>query len=221
LDHFRAFVAAWHVPAGASTAKSGTWVPGPGAEFFHAVQKELHRLPFIAEDLGMITPEVYELRDQFHLPGMRVLQFAFDGHSDNPHLPENFISNAVVYTGTHDNLPTRGWFEDLSEAQRETVWNYVRQRGAKSAEASRALMEVSWSSAAALAIAPLQDLLNLGSEARMNIPGHPEDNWRWRATKEMFADPAFEWLRNLTKNANRARVSKAPDPRTFESAQTS
>jgi 4-alpha-glucanotransferase len=221
LDHFRAFVAAWHVPAGASNAQSGTWVPGPGAEFFHAVQKELGRLPFIAEDLGMITPEVYALRDQFHLPGMRVLQFAFDGHSDNPHLPENFVSNAVVYTGTHDNLPTRGWFEDLSDAQRKSVWNYVRERGAKSAEIPRALMEVAWSSAAALAIAPLQDLLNLGSEARMNIPGHPEDNWRWRATEQMFSDPVFEWLRGLTKNSNRARISKARDPRAFESAPTS
>ena len=220
LDHFRAFVAAWHVPAGASTAQSGTWVPGPGAEFLHAVEKKLSRLPFIAEDLGMITPEVYELRDQFHLPGMRVLQFAFDEHSDNPHLPENFVSNAVVYTGTHDNLPTRGWFEDLSDAQRAIVWSYAKERGAKSAEPSRALMEVAWSSVAALAMAPLQDLLNLGREARMNIPGHPEDNWRWRATDKIFSDPAFEWLLGLTKNANRARVSKAPDPRTFESAPT-
>src|SRR6185295_6525384 len=102
LDHFRAFAAAWHVPAGASTAQSGKWVAGPGGDFFRAVQKELGTLPFIAEDLGLITPDVQALRDQFHLPGTRVLQFAFDGHPDNPHLPDNYVANAVVYTGTHE-----------------------------------------------------------------------------------------------------------------------
>ncbi len=103
LDHFRGFAAAWHVPAGATTAQSGQWVPGPGADFFQAVQRELGRLPFIAEDLGVITPDVYALRDQFQVPGTRVLQFAFDGHPDNPYLPHNFVHNTVVYTGTHDN----------------------------------------------------------------------------------------------------------------------
>ncbi len=111
LDHFRAFAAAWHVPAGAATAQSGQWVPGPGAEFFTAVQRELGGLPFIVEDLGVITPDVAALRDQFRLPGTRVLQFAFDGHADNPYLPENFVPNTVVYTGTHDNITTRGWFD--------------------------------------------------------------------------------------------------------------
>jgi 4-alpha-glucanotransferase len=218
LDHFRAFVAAWHVPAGAPTAQSGTWVPGPGADFFRTVQKKLGHLPFIAEDLGMITPDVYALRDEFHLPGMRVLQFAFDGDSKNPHLPENYVSNAVAYTGTHDNPPTRGWFEDLPREQQEKIWTYVRQRGAKSTEAARALMEVAWSSGAALAIAPLQDLLNLGIEARMNVPGRPEDNWRWRASEEALSNGAFEWLRDLTKNANRTRSSVTPDPKTLETA---
>jgi 4-alpha-glucanotransferase len=218
LDHFRGFTAAWHVPAGAPTAQSGKWVPGPGAEFFRAVERELGALPFIAEDLGMIAPEVYALRDQFHLPGMRVLQFAFDGHADNPYLPANYVSNTVVYTGTHDNPTTRGWFEDLPEAQRENLWNYLRRQGAKGSEAARALLELAWSSVAALAMAPLQDLLNLGREARMNVPGHPEGNWRWRATEEMLSDPAFEWLRKLTEDAKRPRSSTSPASQEFEAA---
>ena len=114
LDHFRAFAAAWHVPAGATTARSGEWVPGPGADFFTAVQKELGGLPFIAEDLGFLTADVLALRDQFQIPGTKVLQFAFDGHPDNPYLPNNYVSNAVVYTGTHDNNTSRGWYAEVT-----------------------------------------------------------------------------------------------------------
>jgi 4-alpha-glucanotransferase len=209
LDHFRGFVAAWHVPAGSATAETGNWLPGPGARLFQAVLKELGRLPFVAEDLGQITPDVYALRDEFHLPGMRVLQFAFDGHADNPHLPENFVRNTVVYTGTHDNSTTRGWFEDLATDQQENVRNYLKQHDIKSGEASHGLMELAWSSEAALSIAPLQDVLNLGRAARMNIPGRPEGNWRWRCTKEMLSDPALEWLGNLTTNANRSKLLMA------------
>jgi len=216
LDHFRGFAAAWHVPAGAATAQTGSWVPGPGAELFAAVERELGPLPFIAEDLGIITPDVYALRDQFHLPGMRVLQFAFDGHADNPYLPENFVKNTVAYTGTHDNPTTRGWFDDLPADQQQRVWSYLRQRQATSSEAAHALMEVAWSSKAELAIAPLQDLLNLGKEARMNIPGRPDGNWRWRCTEEMLADPAFEWLGQLTRNSGR---SEAPVRRERESVE--
>jgi 4-alpha-glucanotransferase len=168
----------------------------------------------------MITPDVYVLRDEFQLPGMRVLQFAFDGDSTNPHLPDNYVENAVVYTGTHDNPPTRGWFEELPVEERDRVWKYLRERGAKSNEAARALMELGWSSRAALAVAPMQDLLNLGTETRMNVPGRPEDNWRWRATKDMLSDRSFEWLRELTKNANRTRASVAPDSRALENAST-
>jgi 4-alpha-glucanotransferase len=214
LDHFRGFAAAWHVPAGALTAETGSWVSGPGAEFFQAVDKELGGLPFIAEDLGTITPDVYALRDQFHLPGMRVLQFAFDGDADNPYIPENFVRSTVVYTGTHDNPPTRGWFENLAPDQREKVWNYLRQQRVSSSGAAHALMEVAWSSKADLAIAPLQDLLNLGKEARMNVPGRPKDNWRWRCSEGMLSDAAFEWLGHLTKNAGRF---EAPDSRERES----
>src|SRR4030095_2965226 len=203
LDHFRAFAAARHVPGGAATAQSGKWVPGPGAAFFQAVQRELGALPFIVEDLGLITPDVYALRDQFHLPGTRVLQFAFDGQSDNPYLPHNYVANAVVYTGTHDNPTTRGWFEGLPDYQRENLWGYVKRPGGGSSEAAAALMGLAWSSVAALAMAPLQDLLNLGKEARMNVPGRAEGNWRWRCTEDLFSDRAFEWLRELTASSNR------------------
>ncbi len=204
LDHFRAFAAAWHVPAGAPTAQSGKWVPGPGADFFQAVQRELGALPFIVEDLGLITADVYALRDQFHLPGTRVLQFAFDGHSDNPYLPHNYVTNAMVYTGTHDNPTTRGWFEELPNDERQNLWKYLKRSGGESGEAAPALMGLAWSSVAAVSMAPLQDLLNLGREARMNIPGRPEGNWRWRCTEDMLSDGDFEWLRDLTRKSNRS-----------------
>jgi 4-alpha-glucanotransferase len=203
LDHFRGFAAAWHVAAEAPDARSGKWVPGPGADLFRAAERELGTLPLIAEDLGLITPDVHALRDQFQLPGMRVLQFAFDGHEDNPYLPANYVANTVVYTGTHDNATTRGWFEELNDKQRQRIWNYLKSRGSKSTEGAHALMELAWSSIAALAITPLQDLLNLGKEARMNVPGRPEGNWRWRFTEDMLSDSAFEWLRELTKSTSR------------------
>lgn len=206
LDHFRAFAAAWHVPADAPTAQSGQWVPGPGAEFFRAVQQALGGLPFIAEDLGLITPDVVALRDQFHMPGTRVLQFAFEGGSDNPYLPHNYVPNTVVYTGTHDNATTRGWFEQLPDDQRRAVWKYLKQPAGASDQIAWALMRLAWSSAAALAMAPFQDLLNLGRDARMNLPGRAEGNWRWRCTEAMLSTPAFEWLRDLTETSNRSRV---------------
>jgi 4-alpha-glucanotransferase len=203
LDHFRGFAAAWHVPAGAATAQAGQWVPGPGAEFFNAVQRELGSLPFIAEDLGVITPDVSALRDNFHIPGTRVLQFAFDGHADNPYLPNNFIPNTVVYTGTHDNDTTRGWYEELPDWQRKNLWNYLGRSTGEARDAAWELIRLAWSSKATLAIAPLQDLLNLGSEARMNVPGRADGNWRWRCTPEMLSEPAFQSLRDVTEKAGR------------------
>ena len=205
LDHFRAFAAAWHVPAGASTARAGRWVQGPGAEFFEAVEKGLGMLPFIAEDLGLITSDVTALRDRFHLPGMRVLQFAFDGHEPNPHRPESYVENTVVYTGTHDNPTTRGWYEDLSEEQQQEVWRCIGRSRGSASEVAPALMHLAWESVAALAIAPLQDLLNLGNEARMNVPGRAEGNWRWRFTDEMLSTRAFEWPRELTRLSGRSQ----------------
>ena len=207
FDHFRGFVAAWHVPAGAPTAQSGKWVPGPGADFLRAAEKGLGALPFIAEDLGMITPDVYALRDQFHLPGMRILQFAFDGDSDNPYLPHNYVANTVVYTGTHDNPTTREWFEDLPDDQRQVLWKYLKRPPGESGDVAPAMMDLAWSSPAALAMAPLQDLLNLGREARMNVPGRAGGNWRWRVTENMLSDSAFERLRDLTQNSSRLAMT--------------
>jgi 4-alpha-glucanotransferase len=208
LDHFRGFAAAWHVPAGSATAQSGQWAQGPGSGFFEAVQTKLGDLPFIAEDLGFITPDVYALRDQFQLPGMRVLQFAFDGHSDNPYLPNNFVSNTVAYTGTHDNAPTREWYEQLPEYQRQNFWNYLKRAPGTEDEAAPSLVNLVWSSRAALTIAPLQDLLNLGAESRMNIPGQASGNWRWRCPDDMESSTAFQWLRELTQLSKRVEPEK-------------
>jgi 4-alpha-glucanotransferase len=210
LDHFRAFAAAWHVPAGAPSAQSGHWEPGPGADFFSAVERELGVLPFIAEDLGSITPDVGALRDQFHLPGTRVLQFAFDGHSDNPYLPHNYVSNTVVYTGTHDNPPSREWYEELPASQRDNLWRYLKSSPAESREVAWSLMRLGWSSVAALAVAPLQDVLNLGSEARMNVPGRAEGNWAWRCTEEMLSGSALHSLVELTTSSNRLDMLQSP-----------
>jgi 4-alpha-glucanotransferase len=204
LDHFRGFAAAWHVPAGAPTAQSGQWVEGPGASFFQAVQTDLGYLPFIAEDLGMITPDVVALRDQFRVPGTRVLQFAFDGHADNPYLPHNFVHNTAVYTGTHDNATTRQWYEELPDYQRQNFWSYLKRAPGTSADAAPELMRLAWFSPAALAIAPLQDLLDLGSEARMNVPGRADGNWRWRVREDMLTTQAFRWLQDLTESSKRS-----------------
>ena len=212
LDHFRGFAAAWHVPAVAPTAQSGQWVPGPGAAFFEAAQKELGSLPFIAEDLGLITPDVHGLRDQFQLPGTRVLQFAFDGHSDNPYLPHNFVTNTVAYTGTHDNAPTREWYEQLPEYQRQNFWSYLNRAPDAGEDASPSLVNLAWSSSAALAIAPLQDLLNLGAESRMNIPGRAAGNWRWRSPGNMASNSSFRWLRDLTEMSERVEPARVDQP---------
>lgn len=218
LDHFRGFAAAWHVPAGASTAQGGHWVAGPAADLFHAIEAELGALPFIVEDLGIITQDVYALRDEFHLPGTRVLQFAFDGHSDNPYLPHNYAANTVVYTGTHDNPPSREWYEDLQADQRENLGRYLKSAAADSREVAWSLIRLAWRSVAALAIAPLQDLLNLGSEARINVPGRAEGNWSWRCTEEMLSGPALHSLFELTTGSKRWCVPQ--NPLTSETVET-
>jgi 4-alpha-glucanotransferase len=210
LDHFRAFAAAWHIPAGSVNAASGHWREGPGADFFVATGRALGGLPFIAEDLGYITPDVYALRDRFRLPGMRVLQFAFDGQAQNPHLPHNYTANTVVYTGTHDNPPTRAWFEQLPADRRDDVCRYLGLAPADCRKVTWELTRLAWSSSAALAIAPLQDLLNLGAEARMNIPGRAEGNWGWRATETMLADSVFQALSELTSESNRGGTLDSP-----------
>jgi 4-alpha-glucanotransferase len=160
----------------------------------------------------LITPDVQDLRDQFHLPGMRVLQFAFDGHADNPYLPHNFVHNTAAYTGTHDNATTREWYEELPDYQRQNLWSYLNRAPGTSADAAPELMRLAWSSPAALAIAPLQDLLNLGRESRMNVPGRADGNWRWRVKDDMLSSQAFQWLRDLTESSNRS-VSPATSAR--------
>jgi 4-alpha-glucanotransferase len=178
-------------------------VSGPGADFFNAVKRELGGLPFIAEDLGLITSDVHALRDHFHVPGTRVLQFAFGDNWDNPHLPHNYTSNTVVYTGTHDNPTSREWYDELPPNQRENFWRYLNLLPGDSHEVAWHLMRLAWSSPAALAIAPLQDLLNLGAEGRMNVPGRAEGNWSWRCTEELLSAADFHALQDLTNSSNR------------------
>jgi 4-alpha-glucanotransferase len=209
LDHFRAFEAAWHVPAGSTTAANGSWAAGPGIDFFDTARHALGGLPLLAEDLGVITPDVSALLDRIQLPGMRVLQFAFDESPKNPHSPANFVPNTVVYTGTHDNDTTRGWYDSLTNDRQQAVWRCLQRPPGESREAvgplpvALELIRLAWESAAAVAIVPLQDLLNLGSAARMNTPGRADGNWQWRATPEMMSPAAFTWLANLTEKSHR------------------
>lgn len=177
IDHFRGFESAWHVPANAKTAVKGSWVKGPGEEFFLAVRDAIGHLPFIAEDLGVITPEVEYLRDRFDLPGMKILQFAFDSDASNQYLPHNHIRNCVVYTGTHDNNTTRGWVESAASVVRERVTRYL---GSSGLNISKDIARSALSSVADLAILPLQDILGLDGSARMNCPGVADGNWNWR-----------------------------------------
>ena len=176
LDHFRAFAAWWRIPPDASTAATGTWVPGPGRAAIDALAPVLGNVQLVAEDLGVITEDVVALRRTLGLPGMRVLQFAFDGNPENPHLPRHHGPDSVCYTGTHDNDTTLGWWRALSAQQQAEV---AQALGTGSPGMPRALVELAWSSPAPLTVVPLQDLLGLGTEARMNRPGVKEGNWRW------------------------------------------
>ncbi len=195
LDHFRGFEAYWEVAAGRPTAEIGRWVPGPGADLLSTLREALGQLPLIAEDLGVITPAVEALRDQFGLPGMRILQFAFSDGAANAYLPHNFVRNTVVYTGTHDNDTTRGWFESLPESERDPVRRYLARDGN---DIVWDLIRLAWSSVADCAIVPLQDVLDLGTEARMNLPGRAAGNWTWRFTESMLTAALLERLRELT-----------------------
>jgi 4-alpha-glucanotransferase len=177
VDHFRGFAACWEIPADATTAVNGQWVETPGRELFATLQKTLGDLPIIAENLGIITPDVESLREEFGLPGMRVLQFAFGGDETNEHLPQNYTRDTVVYTGTHDNDTSRGWFENLSEDERQLC---LRKLGSDGTEINWDMIRAALSSVADTAIIPVQDLLGLGSEARMNVPASETGNWQWR-----------------------------------------
>jgi 4-alpha-glucanotransferase len=177
LDHFRGFEACWEIPAGRPNAVVGQWVKAPGQDLFQRIQTQLGGLPLIAEDLGLITPEVEAIRDRFELPGMRVLQFAFGDGPANPYLPHNFIRRTLAYTGTHDNDTSRGWYASAQEKERDHIRRYTCQDGS---DIAWDLIRLAWASVADLAIAPLQDVLDLGTEARMNMPGRPAGNWSWR-----------------------------------------
>ncbi len=190
IDHFRGLESAWEIPADEETAINGHWVKAPGAELLTAIQTHFPELVLIAEDLGIITDEVEALRDDFGLPGMKILQFAFDGHADNPYLPMNFDHNCVAYTGTHDNDTTLGWFNGLSDPDKQRVYDYL---GWSTLPMPCALVHATLGSAANLAIIPMQDILLLGANDRMNTPGTTEGNWRWR----------FRWNQLTEENAGR------------------
>lgn len=206
LDHFRGFVQAWHIPAGEKTARNGQWVDGPGEKLFTRLREALGGLPIIAEDLGLITPDVIALRDKLGLPGMRVLQFALNG-PDDLHWPHNYVRNCVCYTGTHDNETVNGWFGRLSDQDRRylglTLGKYIE-------DPAWELIRFAWSSVAVLAIAPLQDVLGLGNEARMNTPGIAEGNWHWRFRLDQFRSDLIDRLRDMTTLYN--RVPRVPEP---------
>lgn len=196
LDHFRGFEGYWEVPAGRHDAVVGRWVKAPGAALLETVQSALGRLPIIAEDLGVITAEVLALRERFKLPGMRVLQFAFGDKPTNAYLPHNYEANTVVYTGTHDNDTTRGWYASTMEKDRDHVRRYLARDGA---DVAWDFIRAAWASVADCAIAPLQDVLNLGPEARMNTPGRPAGNWSWRFQSSQLNAGVLARLAELTE----------------------
>lgn len=201
IDHFRALESYWEVPAGAATARDGRWRAAPGAELLATLAAEPGIGALVAEDLGSITPEVRALRDQFSLPRMLVLQFAFDGSPQNPYLPANHVANAVVYTGTHDNDTTMGWYTSLDAGTRARVDACL---ASTPGDMPGALIRAAYSSAASLAVLPMQDLLGLGSEARMNRPGTPSGNWGWRFGWEQLDTGLADRCRRLAVLSGRA-----------------
>jgi 4-alpha-glucanotransferase len=177
VDHFRGFEGYWEVPATEKTAERGTWMKGPGADLFLAVEKALGQLPIIAEDLGLITPPVVELRDRFEFPGMRILQFGFGSDAADPFLPHNYVPNCAAYTGSHDNDTTLGWFRTAPEKERAAVLAYF---GTDGHDLPWDFIRWLFASVADTAVVPLQEVLSLGSEARMNYPSRLGGNWSWR-----------------------------------------
>jgi 4-alpha-glucanotransferase len=190
IDHFRGFAAYWEIPYGKPTAVEGRWVPGPGADIFQAIQEKMGSLPIIAEDLGVITPDVVAIRDSFHLPGMKLLQFAFSTDSADPFLPHNYIENCVAYTGTHDNDTSRGWYHSAPEVERDFCRRYLARSGD---DISWDMIRFIWSSVAGMTLAPIQDFLSLGTEARMNYPGKASGNWTWRIPARVLDDKGLNY----------------------------
>jgi 4-alpha-glucanotransferase len=224
IDHFRGFAASWEIPGGDTTAERGHWVNAPGRELFEAIKRALGDLPILAEDLGVITPDVELLRDDFGFPGMRILQFAFGGDSKNIDLPHNYHRNIAVYTGTHDNDTTVGWFksqagagstrdEEKIERERKFCLDYLNSDG----------REIHWdfiravlASVGNIAIIPLQDLLGLGNEARMNLPNSTKGNWSWRYAAGALTDDLRDRLKGLTELYGRNLKTEVSDLKSDE-----
>ncbi len=202
LDHFIAFVRHWEVPADAPDARAGRWVAGPGIALFRALERELGALPLVAEDLGETGPDVESLRDELGLPGMRVLHFAFDGDPSHPFLPHRHVGNCVVYTGTHDNDTTLGWWATLGEREQRFAREYL---GESCGDIAWDLIRAGMHSVADTFVAPIQDVLSLGSEARFNTPGAPRGNWTWRLSQGQFSPAVQARLREVTHETGRSR----------------
>jgi len=209
IDHFRGFESYWAIPATENTAINGSWQPGPGLAFFNALKSKLGDLPLIAEDLGEITPAVDELREKLGLPGMKILQFAFDGHSDNPYLPHNFTSpNCLVYTGTHDNNTSNGWFygQESSAATKQSILDYMNLPYRD--EFHWQFIRLAMQSIASLAIFPVQDILGYDEHFRMNTPGQGAGNWTWKLTPGALTADISRRLLGLTGLYNRLARAK-------------
>ena len=196
VDHFRGFAACWEIPATDVTAQNGEWVETPGRELFASLKKRLGDLPIIAENLGVITPDVESLREESGFPGMRVLQFAFGGNATNDHLPHNHTHGTVVYTGTHDNDTTIGWFENLDNDQRKYCLQYLASNGS---EINWDMIRAAMASVADTAIIPMQDVLGLASDARMNLPASTTGNWSWRMPSNPIPNELIQRLKVLTE----------------------
>ena len=222
IDHFRGFETYWSIPAENETAIDGKWQRGPGAPFFAKIEKRLGPLDIVAEDLGMITPEVHKLRDQLGFPGMKVLQFAFDGDPANSFLPHNFTTaNCIVYTGTHDNDTTLGWFLDsrMADSQRATIKRMANRALHDTAGIHRDMIYLAQSSIGTLSIIPLQDVLGFGNDCRMNSPGIAEGNWVWRCAGEFLTAEIKEYLKSQTTLFGRAVPPATTDTDINESPQ--
>lgn len=205
LDHFRGFAAYWEVPFDEETAVKGRWVPGPGEDFFATIEKSLGELPIIAEDLGVITPDVVAMRERFNLPGMRITQFAFTGDPKEPFLPHNHEKNTVVYTGTHDNDTSRGWYERVPEEEKSFYRRYLDRNGS---QVAWDFIRATWSSVAIFALAPMQDFLDLDNKARMNYPGNPSGNWTWRMSDSAMSKGLQEKIKELNFLYDRENITE-------------
>ena len=207
LDHFRGFAGYYQIPASAKTAEVGEWVKGPGQDLFDTILAELGELPFLAEDLGVITQDVIDLRERYNFPGMRIFQFAFWGDADDPFLPHTYPVNCVTYTGTHDNDTVRSWYQHAPKREQQFCMSYLGYPPKK--DFAHSMIRRIWSSVAVFAIAPMQDFLDLGNSARMNLPATTKGNWRWRMESGSLSSDIVQFLKEI--NITFERVSEGQD----------